>query len=206
MKKFDKLLKTVSFAITVVGLFVFFPIYVGADSTYGSGNYGDCAYSSCGIGITTSASVSLSITPSPSGVCRLNNDAVNIQTANSNGYTLTVLSGSGSNSLTNGISNITATAGTVASPTTLSNNTWGFRVDGQGGFGAGPTTGASDASAITFAGVPTNVGTPAAIATTSVPSAVGGDNIPVWYGACVDTSITNGTYSLTVTYTVVTNA
>jgi hypothetical protein len=174
--------------------------------TYGGGTYGSCVYNACSITISSSGSVALNITPSPSGACTIQSDTVSVFTQISTGYTLSLLNSSTVTSLSDGSATINSTTAHQASPTALSANQWGYRVDGIGGFGAGPTSAQSNTSlnAIKFAQVPPSNGTADTLATTSV-AADPAVNTTVWYGVCANTSVSSGAYSAQVTYTAVTN-
>lgn len=174
---------------------------------YGYGTYGTCSYGACGLTLTTSNNLSVNITPSTNGSCSINNDNVSVLTDDSTGYTVSVNASSSSNSLSNGSSNITSVSGSYDSPTTLGINQWGYRVDGVGGFGTGPTTQQSSINfpiSSTFAGVPSNSSNPTTIITSNT-SANPAATYKVWYGVCADTTLTSGTYSGTVVYTAVAN-
>jgi hypothetical protein len=175
-------------------------------TTYGSGNYGYCDYGSCTITLTSGGSTTLNVAPTPSGQCTVQSDTASVLTDSTAGYVLTMTTSTTNNSMTSGANNITASSGTSASPTTLAMNTWGYRVDGLAGFGAGPTSSQSNGSvpSVTFAGVP-----PSNLAGTAVASSSGPANpavdTTVWYGVCANSSLPSGSYSTTVTYTAVTN-
>ena len=156
------------------------------------------------ISMTTSTPVSISLTPTAGGVVSSSNDTVSVSTNNAIGYTLTLADFDASTNLVSGPNTIAAHTGTQASPTTLINNRWGYRVDGVGGFGAGPTSAETDnaSSTTTWAGVPAT-GSPNTLKTTS--STATNDTTTVWYGVRVNTSQPNGTYTDTVTYTATTN-
>jgi hypothetical protein len=173
---------------------------------YGSGTYGTCQYSSCSISISSSSTVSANITPTVSGACTINNDVVSVLTDDSNGYTLTIINSNISTNLVNGGSSISSTSGTQAIPQALTTNNWGYRVDGVGGFGAGPTTSQTNISppAILFAVVPSSSSSANTIATKSV-AANPAVNTNVWYGVCANTTVPSGTYTTQITYTAVTN-
>jgi hypothetical protein len=85
-------------------------------------------------------------------------------------------------------------------------NTWGYRVDGLASFGSGPTTTINSGSvpSTTFAKVP-----PSNLAGTQVASSSGAANpavnTTVWYGVCANSAVPAGSYTVTVTYTAVTN-
>ena len=194
------------FAILITTIFLI-PAISASALNYGQGTYGTCTYNTCGISITSSSNISVNITPNTSGSCSVNNDNVVVTTDSSTGYSLTLSTNSSSNSLTNGSSNITSTSGTYSSPTTLGINQWGYRVDGVGGFGAGPTSVISNVaypiSAI-FAGAPPNTSTATTIinSNTAANPAV---TTKVWYGVCADTSLSSGTYNGTILYSATTN-
>lgn len=173
---------------------------------YGSGTYGSCTYSICGITISASGGVNLNLTPTTGGSCTIQNNVVSVLTDDSNGYTLQLSNSTTNNSLVDGSSSIGASTGTQASPIALIINSWGYRVDGVGGFGSGPTTAQTNISppATTFAQVPAQPTQPDTIATTSV-AADPAVNTTVWYGACVNFTIPAGSYTTQVTYSAVTN-
>jgi len=173
---------------------------------YGSGTYGACGFGSCSLTIGSSGTVALDVTPTASGSCTIQKDSVSVLTSNSSGFTLTLADSSTNTALLNGAASISATTATQASPSALAANHWGYRVDGIGGFGAGPTSAQSNAtpSSATFAGVPASNGTASTLASTSSaanPAVI----TSVWYGVCANTSVTSGTYTSQVTYTAVTN-
>ncbi len=178
-----------------------------ATGTYGSGAYGSCKYGvACDISLSTNGSLSLNITPTASGRCTIHSDSPSVLTDDTNGYTLTVADSSTNTSLVNGGSTIATTSGTVSSPATLSGNSWGFRVDGLGGFGAGPTTNQDSVArgSITFSSIKASNVTADTIASTSA-AANPAVTTTVWYGACADTTVSSGTYTTTVLYTAVAN-
>jgi hypothetical protein len=154
---------------------------------------------------TTSGTVSDAITPTGSGAQTIQSDTVTVSTNDSSGYTLQLAESSGTTTLTSGSNTIPASTGTQTTPVVMTVNTWGYRVDSLGGFGAGPTTSASSSAisgTIKFAGVPTS-GSPNTLADTSgtASNAV----TTVWYGVAANTTQPSGTYTNTVTYTATTN-
>ena len=178
-----------------------------ATGTYGSGTYGSCEYGvQCDITLSSNSSLSLNITPTASGKCTIHSDSPSVLTDDTDGYTLTVADNSTNTSLVNGASSIPTTSGTVSSPSTLSGNSWGFRVDGLGGFGAGPTTDQDNVArgSITFSSIKASNATADTIASTS-GAADPAVATTVWYGACADTSVSSGTYTTQVLYTAVAN-
>lgn len=153
------------------------------------------------ISITTSGTVNLNVTPTISGAATSASDTVTVATNNAAGYTLVLENSDDDTNLVNEVVNtIAAHAGTQGTPTTLANNRWGYRVDGVGGFGAGPTDAESNQANLagTWAGVPEN-GDANTLKSTSSPTA--GDATTVWYGVKADTSNPDGTYTDTVMYT-----
>lgn len=186
---------------------IFVPALNATALNYGQGTYGTCTYDNCGISITSSNNISVNLTPQSSGSCSINNDDVAVTTDSSTGYSLTLSTNSSSNSLSNGASNITSTSGTFSSPTTLLMNQWGYRVDGVGGFGAGPTSSLVNANfpiATVFAGAPPNTSSPTIIVNSNLP-ANPSVTTKVWYGVCADTSISSGLYSGQILYSATTN-
>lgn len=156
------------------------------------------------ISMTTSTPITINLVPTGGGVVSSLSDAVSVSTNNATGYFLTLADNDANTNLVNGANNIAAHAGTQASPTALVNNTWGYRVDGVGGFGAGPTSAETNngSSTTTWAGVPAT-GSPNTLKTTS--STATNDTTTVWYGVRVNTTLPNGIYTDTVTYTATTN-
>lgn len=157
------------------------------------------------ISITTSGTVSINVTPTASGSMSSQSDTVSVSTNNSAGYTLTIANNDTTTNLVNGGNTIAADAGAQASPTgSLTNNRWGYRVDGVGGFGAGTTSAESNvaSSAYSWAGVPSSA-SPDILKNTSTTAS--GDVTTVWFGVKADTSKPNGTYTDSVVYSATTN-
>jgi len=156
------------------------------------------------ISISSVSPVNFTMTPTAGGVVSSASDTVTVSTNSSNGYNLTLANVDATTSLASGGNTITAHAGTQASPTTLANGTWGYRVVGVGGFGAGAYTGETDqgSSTSTWAGVPAS-GSANTLKTTGV--AATNDVTTVWYGAKVTTAQASGTYTDVVRYTATTN-
>lgn len=155
---------------------------------------------------TTSGTVNIDAAPTAGGVQTTASDTVTVSTNNATGYTLQLEeTNSGETALEDGANSIAATTGTQASPIALAANRWGYRVDGVGGFGAGPTSPLSSAAigSVTYAGVP-DQGAPNTIKTTG--STATNDTTTVWYSVAVNTATPSGTYTNSVTYTATTNA
>ena len=157
------------------------------------------------ISIASTGTVTLNVLPSGSGSQTIGSDTVTVNTNNSAGYTLSIASSSGSNSLISGANSIPASSGTQASPVVQAANTWGYCVSGVGGFGATcPSVTASNQAigSNKFAGVPVS-GSPNTIITSSVPAV--NATTTVWYAVAANTSQATGTYSATVIYTATAN-
>lgn len=190
----------------VAAVLLLYPILPVSAILYGSGTYGACQYGTCSISISSDSNVALNITPTATGSCTIQKDAVSVLTSNSSGYALTLTDSSTNTALLSGASSISTTSATQASPAALTVNHWGYRVDGVGGFGSGPTTAQTNISigSTLFAGLPASNATASTIASTSTaasPAVV----TNVWYGVCANTSVASGTYTSQVTYTAVTN-
>lgn len=156
------------------------------------------------ISLTTSTNVNLSITPTGAGAASSASDTVTVSTNNATGYNLSLANTDANTNLVNGANTIAAHTGTFAAPSTLANNSWGYRVDGAGTFGAGPTAAETSQANLsgTWAGVPSSA-SPQQLKSTGSNST--SDVTTVWYGVKVDTSKPSGAYSDQVTYTAVTN-
>lgn len=157
------------------------------------------------IGVFTSnGTVNVNVTPTGSGAQTVASDTLTVSTNDALGYTLQIADADANTNLVSGSNNVAASAGTQAVPVAQAVNTWGYRVDSLGGFGAGPTSGASSAAigAAKFAGVPAS-SAPNTIKTTATTAS--NDTTTVWYAVAANTSQPSGTYSDTVTYTVTAN-
>jgi hypothetical protein len=177
-----------------------------ASGAYSDGTYGSCTYNSCGITLSSSGTLSLNVVPAGGTTCSVASDSVAVTTDSSTGYSLTMNDQATSSSLVGTSTGIATDSGTPSAPSSLTANSWGWRVDGLSGFGAGPTTGSSNGGVppVRFAGVPTSSQSAATVATSS-SAADPTVTTPVWYGLCVNTSIPADTYSSTVVYTAVVN-
>lgn len=155
--------------------------------------------------LTTSGTVNVDVVPTGVGAQTIASDTVTVSTNDASGYTLQLAETGAGTTLVSGSDTIPASSGTQAVPVSMSVNTWGYRVDSIGGFGAGPTSGASSAAisgSIKFAAVPAT-GSPNTIKTTS--GTASNDTTTVWYGVAVDTTQPSGTYTNSVTYTATAN-
>lgn len=154
--------------------------------------------------LTTSGTVNIDTTPNGTGVQTIASDTVTVSTNDSAGYTLKLGETTAVGTLTSGANTIPASSGTFAAPVAMANNTWGYRVDGAGGFGAGPTTSASNAAvgAVKFAKIPATASPDTLKATAAVAT---NDVTTVWYGVATTTATPSGTYTNSVTYTATAN-
>lgn len=157
------------------------------------------------ISMTTSGTVTIGVTPGASAAATSASDTVTVATNSTNGYTLTLADADATTGLTSGGNTIGAHTGTWASPSTLATNKWGYRVDGAGTFGAGPTSAQTNQANLsgTWAGMPAT-GSAQTLKTTSATASA--DVTTVWYGVKVDATQPNGVYTDSVTYTATTNS
>lgn len=153
---------------------------------------------------TSNGTVNVNVTPTGAGAQTIASDTLTVSTNSALGYTLQIANSDATTTLVSGGNTIPASAGTQASPVAQVVNTWGYRVDGVGGFGAGPTSGQNSAAigALTFAGVPAS-SSPNTIKTTATTAS--SDETTVWYAVAANTSQASGTYTDTVTYTATAN-
>lgn len=153
---------------------------------------------------TSSGSVAVNASPTASGVQTINNDVITVSTNDAAGYTLKIAETAASSALVSGGNSIPATSGTFAAPIAQVANTWGYRVDGVGSFGTGPTSAVNNVAigAAKFAAVPATA-SPDTIKTTSGTAT--NDTTNVWYGVAVNTATPSGSYTNSVTYTAVAN-
>lgn len=155
------------------------------------------------ISVNSSSVVTLNVVPTASGSITTASDSVSVTTNNSAGYNLTLSTSSASTDLTSGANSIPASSGSQTTPVTLAADTWGYRVDGEGGFGAGPTTAVTNATSEShsWAGVPASG---SANTINSTNSSATNDTTTVWYGLNATTAKAGGTYTNTVVYTATT--
>ena len=156
------------------------------------------------ISIASGPTVAISLTPTSGGVVTSASNTVTVSTNNTAGYTLTLANSDATRNLVSSGNNITPHAGTQASPTTLANNTWGYRVVGTGGFGATAYSAETNngSSTSTWAGVPAS-GSANTLKTTATTAS--SDATTVWYAVKATSAQPSGAYSDTVTYTAITN-
>ncbi len=188
-------------------LAVCMPAFALTSGTYGSSTYGSCNYGAvCSVTLISNGNVALNVTPTASGNCTVQSDQASVQTDDANGYTLMLSDATTNTALVNGGSSINAGGGTLASPAALTPNAWGYRVDGLGSFGSGPTTAQSNISpnATSFAAIKASNASADIIASTT-SAANPAVATTIWYGVCANTNVASGSYSTQVTYTAVAN-
>jgi len=153
---------------------------------------------------TSNGTVTANVTPTGAGAQTIASDTITVSTNDTLGYTLQIADADATTTMVSGANSLAASTGTQASPIAQVVNTWGYRVDSLGGFGAGPTSGQNSAAigAIKFAGMPAN-SSPNTIKTTATTAS--NDTTTVWYGVAANTTQPTGTYSDTVTYTCTAN-
>ncbi|HSX06616.1 MAG TPA: hypothetical protein VLG92_02765 [Candidatus Saccharimonadia bacterium] len=155
--------------------------------------------------LSSNGTVNANVTPTGSGAQTIASDTVTVSTNDAAGYTLQLAETSASGNMVSGGNTIPASSGSQTTPVAMSANTWGYRVDGVGGFGAGPTSTVNSAAisgTTKFAAVPATA-SPNTIKTTS--GTASNDTTTVWYGLAANTSQASGTYTNSVTYTVTAN-
>jgi hypothetical protein len=156
------------------------------------------------ISISSNGTVELDAIPTGGGVQTIGSDTVTVSTNDTAGYTLQLAESGASQNMTSGSNTLAPSSGSQTTPVAETANSWGYRVDGLGGFGAGPTSSASNASigSIKFAAVPAT-GSPNTLKTTSTTAS--NDTTQVWYAVAVNSTQPSGTYANTVTYTATSN-
>lgn len=154
--------------------------------------------------LSSNGTVNVNVTPTGSGAQTIASDTVTVSTNDSSGYTLQLAETGASSNMVSGGNTLPASSGSQTTPVAMSANTWGYRVDSLGGFGAGPTSSASNQAigALKFAAVPATA-SPNTLKTTS--GTASNDTTTVWYAVAANTSQPTGTYTNSVTYTVTAN-
>ena len=154
---------------------------------------------------TTNGTVNVNVTPTGSGAQTIASDTATVSTNDASGYTLQLAETGAGSTLVSGGNTIPASSGNQTTPVVMAVNTWGYRVDSVGGFGAGTTTSQSSAAisgTIKFAAVPAT-GSPNTLKNTS--GVASNDTTTVWYGVAANTTQPSGTYTNSVTYTATAN-
>ncbi len=157
------------------------------------------------ITLSSLPSVSLTVTPDSSGRISSQYNTTTVSTNNAIGYTLQLSTTTTNRNLTRsgGSDTITPSSGSINSPTSLANNTWGFRVDNLGSFGSGTFLETNlTSSTFSWAGVPAST-LPATIKTTN--STASNDPTIVWYAMKAAADRPSGNYTNTILYTAVVN-
>lgn len=157
------------------------------------------------ISVQSTSNVALSINPTATQAKASSGKAtVTVSTNNATGYNLKIGMNGADRNLNKATDNITAHAGTLAAPTALANNAWGYRVENVGGFNAGNVTPESNVNDLagTFAGVPAQN---AEDQIKNHNAAVQSDTTDVLFGAKVDATKPSGAYTGTVVFTATAN-
>jgi hypothetical protein len=155
--------------------------------------------------LTTNGTVNVNVVPTGSGAQTIASDTITVSTNDAAGYTLQLAETSASSALVSGGNSIPASAGTQTTPIVMAADTWGYRVDSLGGFGAGPTSTQSSTAisgTVKFAAVPATAA-PNTLKTTAATAA--NDTTTVWYGVAANTTQPSGAYTNGVTYTATAN-
>lgn len=116
---------------------------------------------------------------------------ISISTNAAGGYVLTLQDKDTNTALRNGSNSINAASGTFSAPSTLSDNTWGYRVEGLAAF----------TNPAHYAGVPAN-GSPVTIKSATGP--VSADATQLNYGVLATTAMPSGVYTDTIVLTITT--
>ena len=151
------------------------------------------------ISVSSATTVPITVTPtSGAGAEATASDAVTVDSNDGDGYDLTLsnsdttltMAGFKDDGVTTNGATLAAASGTYGTPAALGSNTWGWRVDDLGTFGAGGAT--------TYAGVPSSA-SPQNIRTTTATASA--EATTVKYAVKVNLAVPNGIYKDTVTYT-----
>lgn len=157
------------------------------------------------ISVQSTSNVALNINPTATQAKASSGKAtVTVSTNNATGYNLKIGMNGADRNLNKASDNITAHAGTLAAPTALANNTWGYRVENVGGFNAGNVTPENNVNDLagTFAGVPAQN---AEEEIKNHNAAVQSNTTDVLFGAKVDATKPSGAYTGTVVFTATAN-
>ena len=157
------------------------------------------------ISVQSTSNVALNINPTATQAKASSGKAtVTVSTNNATGYNLKIGMNGADRNLNKATDNITARAGTLAAPTALANNTWGYRVENVGGFNAGNITPENNVNDLagTFAGVPAQN---AEEEIKNHNAAVQSNTTDVLFGAKVDATKPSGAYTGTVVFTATAN-
>ena len=196
-----KIIKYTSIALTSAAI-VALPVFSAkaeTASTVVNANIGST------ISIQSTANVDLNINPTASSAKASSGKAtVTVSTNNATGYTLKLGMISADRDLKKASDSINPHTGTLNSPAALANNSWGYRVENTGGFGAGNMAIESNLDNLTgtFAGVPAQ-GNDDQIKTNS--TAIQSQQTDVLFGAKADSTKPSGTYTGTVVFTAIAN-
>lgn len=152
---------------------------------------------------SNSSTIKITVEPTPNGTFKSNCQIVTVNT-NSPGYNLLTKSSSSTLNYLNPTTisptpTIPSTINTTTTPSTLTNNTWGFAVQDRLNF-TGQTYEADNANN-TYSALPTTDTTIYQTNTFPLPET----DHAFYYGTKLDTDALAGTYSTTITYTAIGN-
>jgi hypothetical protein len=149
----------------------------------------------------SNGTVNLNVTPgAANGNQTTSYDSITILSNDSSGYNVYL----SNNSATDGTLGGVIAASSNSSPAVLAADTWGYREDGFGSFGAGPTIALTSnpiLSSLTYMPVPLS-GSPVNIASPSTYTSSA--TYTIWYSVVAKTDIRSGSYASTVLYTATT--
>lgn len=187
-----------SLAVAVV-VSAIFPAVVGAATATSNTTVTATIVGSISIDSLTPSNVSISLTPTGSGVVSSASQAVQVSTNNTTGFKLYLKDANSDLTLGDPSGPIGAHAGTMLAPTALANDKWGFAIAGAP-FDTSYNTESNNASSTSkWAGIT------AADQQLKNVTGTGTDTTTVWYGVRATTATAPGSYADTVTYTAITN-
>ncbi|MBQ3306456.1 hypothetical protein IJH02_03450 [Candidatus Saccharibacteria bacterium] len=164
--------------------------------------------------ITNTGSIDISLVATPDGIGKVGKDTLTVDTNATSGYKLylSTVSTAPNNMLylsTDDTTGLTATTGSIATPSKLAPNTWGYAPSRStpSDTAVSYTDAAADAvtGSAVFIGVP-EYGDENIIYTNDTPTVSGSNTIDVYYGVNASTALPSGEYSNTVVYTAIVDA
>lgn len=184
--------------ILLFAYFVMFPSVIS--STHAEGDEPDD-----GISIVVSDSISANVTLFDEGDYKIAKDTVTVSSSAPYGYELFLTTDSEEhqsiylNDDSTSTSKISPVSGTIDEPATLTSNTWGFAIPGQGNFDDEYSTANPD-PASKFAIIPTASNQQAVFENNA---ATAEDNVDFYYGIKVEPTLEPGEYKTSAEYTAI---
>ncbi len=198
-----KIIKYTSIALTSAAI-VALPIFSASAET---SNTTITANIGSTLSIQSTPTVSFNVNPTASTAKASSGLAtVTVSTNNATGFNLKLAMNGTDQTLQNGAAaTIAAHSGSFAAPATLANNSWGYRVENVGTFGAGNMSAQTDQNDLagTFAAVPSNLTGGDTIK--NVSAAAQSNQTQVLFGVKADSTKPSGAYSGTVVFTATAN-